>query len=107
MKIFACLKEKDADEVVAFVFDSKKRMNEVVSDYNATVVAVHPLVVSGKTYAERKSSLRDLALDVDNLLAENSGGSISMFEMFELSSFFEERGDRYGLLEEFRENCIC
>lgn len=67
------------------------------------VVAVHPLVIHGRTYRERQESLRDLAIDIQ--YADNGG--LSYGELADIQSFFEEHGRRLGLLREFRENCIC
>ena len=59
--------------------------------------------IKGRTYAERKEYLRNMAIDFQ---AEDVGG-LSMCEMGEIADWFEENGRRYGLLEEFRENGIC
>ena len=60
--------------------------------------------IRGNNYQERKNSLQELAviwqLDFSSL-------SWSYNELSEISNFFEVNGKRYGLLKEFKENCVC
>lgn len=62
------------------------------------------LKISGKTYAERKNSLEELAKDWQTNFA---GLDWSYGELAEIGDFFYKNGKRYGLLGEFKENCIC
>ena len=73
------------------------------------IIVCIPLVVKGKTYAEKKACLHELAIDWSLNSNEIYGneGSLSMGELMDIYSFFEINGKRYGLLEEFRENAIC
>ena len=61
-----------------------------------------PLTVSGKTYAERKENLRQLAVEIQ---LQDCGG-LSYEEEAILCDFFKKQGKRYGLLREFEENGI-
>lgn len=65
------------------------------------------LKVSGRTYSERKNSLRELAIDFSHLISEEIADLSWGGEEIVLQNFFERNGRRYGLLEEFRENAIC
>lgn len=56
-----------------------------------------------KTYQELKEKARELAMDFQDWLSENS---ISYEGMAIASAEFEKLGRRYGLLREFRENAI-
>lgn len=58
----------------------------------------------GKTYQERKGSLKDIAIEWSNNFSQYSW---SWNEMAEICSYFYENGKRYGLLKEFKENGIC
>lgn len=62
------------------------------------------LKVKGKTYKERKAYLKELAKRSQNIISELS---LLDEEFCTLSDFFELNGRRYGLLQEFRYNCIC
>lgn len=59
--------------------------------------------VHGKDYQSRKNCVRDIALDWSN--SDTSG--LSCLELHRIWSWFYNMGRRYGLLQEFRENCIC
>ena len=72
---------------------------------NCKEKAVIVLSVKGKTYAERKKSLRDTAIYYSNMI--NEFEDLSFGELIEIQRFFRENGKRYGLLQEFKENCIC
>lgn len=60
--------------------------------------------ISGKTYQERKASLKDLAKDWQLHFSQFSW---SYGELAEITDYFYENGKRYGLLKDFRENAIC
>ena len=61
--------------------------------------------VSGRTYAERKADLESKAIDYSNNMSEIY--PISQGEIAEIEDFFATNGKRYGLLTDFRMNCIC
>lgn len=61
-----------------------------------------PLKISGKTYAERKSAARQLAIDYQYI----DCGGLSYMELSAIQSYFETIGARYGLITEYRENAI-
>lgn len=58
--------------------------------------------ISGKTYAERKENLKQLAIDYQT----NGIADLSYEEFMKIYTFFEKNAKRYGLLAEFRENGI-
>lgn len=58
----------------------------------------------GKTYDERKESVRNAALDYQSACSEYC---FSYSELAWIGAWFEHMGRKYGLLREFRENCIC
>ena len=60
------------------------------------------LEVKGRTYAERKSNLQDLAIDIQ---AAEQGG-ISWYELAIIRAFLYRNARRYGLVAEFAENGI-
>jgi len=66
-----------------------------------------PFQIDGKTYQERKESLRDLAIEYQYNNDGDTDIQLSMGELADASGFFEINGKKYGLLREFRENCIC
>lgn len=84
--------------------------NEEWNNYIATataddlnnVIAIYNLQAHGKTYAEKKASIKGLAIDYSN--ADNSNNGLDDFNI--MYNFFEDYSKRYGLVEEFRENAI-
>ena len=58
---------------------------------------------SGKTYAEKKESVRNAALDYQNA---QGGYQFSYSEIITIGAWFERMGRKYGLMKEFRENAI-
>lgn len=60
----------------------------------------------GKTYKERKASVESIAIEYSNN-AIGESGDLFMSDILEIESWFYEQGKRYGLLKEFKENCIC
>lgn len=63
--------------------------------------------IVGKTYADRKESLRNLAIDFQSANDGDTDLTLSYGELCDVCDFFERMGRKYGLLREFRENCIC
>lgn len=61
------------------------------------------LAVSGRTYQEKKNALWDLAVEYSGM--DTCG--LSYAEVFAIQDFFAAAGRRFGLLSEFKENCIC
>jgi len=60
--------------------------------------------IGGKTYQERKSNLVELAKEWQLFF---SGLAWSYSELYEIGNYFYENAKRYGLVKEFKENCIC
>lgn len=60
--------------------------------------------VHGKTYADRKNSVREKAMAFQDLFTD--GVTLSWSDLYEFSCFFTEQARRYGLTDEFVENGI-
>ena len=58
---------------------------------------------TNKKYLQKKSLLRQEAIDFQNNF---SNKDYSYGEIMENSNYFEKYGKKYGLIKEFRENCI-
>ena len=58
------------------------------------------IAILGKTYAEKKEYVRDLAIEYQMM------PDLSYGEIFYFQCMFEELGRRYGLIREFKENAI-
>lgn len=58
--------------------------------------------IEGKNYREKQNHLRNLAMEFQ--LADTNG--LSWGELAKILNFFEINAKRYGLVKEFKENCI-
>ncbi len=63
-----------------------------------------PLVISGKNYQEKKADLRNKAIEYQSTYYEFCNYSYS--ELSDIQTFFETNGGRYGLITEFKNECI-
>ena len=59
---------------------------------------------SRKTYQQAKEAARLLAIDVQNIISESN---FSYGEIADISDTLHALGRRFGLVREFKENCIC
>ena len=59
--------------------------------------------INGKNYQERKENLKDLAIDYQ---LNFSTLSWSYGEIATIQDYFYTNARRYGLIKEFKENCI-
>ena len=62
-------------------------------------------IVSGKTYAEKKAFVRELAVEWSHMMMEEL--EMDYYDLGEIDEWFRKYGRRFGLMEEFHENCIC
>lgn len=67
-------------------------------------IAILNFKIGGKTYEERKNSLRELAIDWQLSFSDLPW---SWEELAEIQDYFYTNGKKYGLLTEFKENAIC
>ena len=89
------------------LFCANSDLEELKQILDITVLRVLYFEINGRNYKERKNSLRDLAIDFQIENDGNTDVQLSMGEIGAASAYFERMGKRYGLLREFRENCIC
>lgn len=76
-----------------------------IEELDEQIICFIPLIVSGKTYQERKADLQNKAIEWSNSVGSYPRWSYG--ELATIQDFFERNGKRYGLLKEFKENCIC
>lgn len=82
--------------------DNKEEYLTVEEFKNPDVI--EELKVVGKTYSERKDCLTNIAIFVQNLLADYT---TDWYSLIAIQSWFRDMGRKYGLIREFKENCIC
>ncbi len=72
---------------------------------SANILHVIEFKSHGKTYEERKESVRNIAIDFQHADSDVSGG-LGWYEMSEVQDWFKTMAKRYGLVEEFEINAI-
>ena len=101
--MLATLRDTETNEEKMYTFDSyEEYFNETFSPWVEILFATD-FKVKGKTYADRKEFVRNMAINYSN----NGACGLSWGEVAIVRNNFYELGKRYGLLKEFKENGIC
>lgn len=69
-------------------------------------LAIIEFKTHGKTYAERRENLRQMAIDYKTK-RKSAYSDLTLWEYVKISDFFKKNGARLGLMREFHENGIC
>ena len=99
---FASYKDAFGKEHANLYFDWEKYFADTFSS-GCEVIQLIEFAIHGRNYRERKNSLEEIAIE----FSHNVVCGLSYGEIYHIQNFFETMGKRYGLLREFRENCIC
>ena len=68
------------------------------------IIGMLDFKIKGKNYTEKKANLEDLAKEWQGQFASYNW---SYGELATIGEYFNKNGKKYGLLREFKENCIC
>lgn len=103
--IFTLVQNKDG-EMECGIYTTSACFECFLNDLEpgATFISFVDSRIKGNTYNARKSDLVNKAIEAQEILSQCD---ISYSELLHLQNYFEAAGKRYGLLKEFRENCIC
>lgn len=104
MMLFAKIKRGEQSEENFYRSWSEYHADTFSPDVETLVLL--PFEIHGKTYAERKESLRNLAIDFQHADDGDADLWLSYRELNDIGYYFNRMGRRYGLLREFRENAI-
>ena len=99
--LYVILKENNSEN--AYLFNSWECFKNATKCSITMTFILELDTLSGKTYKEKRECLRDKAIEYSN----NQVGGLSYLELSCINEYFERYGRRYGLLKEFKENCIC
>ena len=107
MKSIIIYQEQDSRGVMYYggIYTDITREQATTEAGEDNIVCYIPLVVSGRSYQERKGDLQNKAIEWSNSVGQYPKWSYG--ELATIQGFFETNGKRYGLLKEFRENAIC
>lgn len=87
------------------IWDSWESYYKDTFSPDCETVFCYDFTTKGKTYNDRKEYVRSFAVDWSNcigMFSDCSWGELALIE-----SEFRRLGKQYGLLKEFRINCIC
>lgn len=101
--ILATLRDTETNNEYMATFTSWSEYHTATFSPLIDVLFITDFKVKGKTYADRKEFVRNIAIDYSN----NGAFGLSWGEVAMISDMFYKLGKRYGLLKEFKENCIC
>lgn len=69
------------------------------------IIACLGFSVSGSSYNEKKENARNIVIEFNSIVCENSI-DLSYSEWHTIAGIFESYAKNYGLMKEFKENCI-
>ena len=72
--------------------------------YEGAIFVTATETTSQKTYQKAKEAARLFAIDMQNIISENN---FSYGEIADISDTLHALGSHFGLVREFKENCIC
>lgn len=87
----------------AAIYDSYDLFNRDTFNPLCEEITVIPFETHGKSYADRRESVLNTAVEWSNCEA----WPLSWGEVQTVADWFYRMGKRYGLLTEFRENGLC
>lgn len=88
----------------AAIYDSYDLFNRDTFSPLCEDITIIPFETHGKRYADRRESVRDVAVEWSNY---GETWPLSWSEIQHVADWFYKMGKRYGLLIEFRENGLC
>lgn len=100
--IYAVVLDERTGTETAYLTDYEE-LNRICFPPDVISVFVMDFILHGKTYNEKKSTLREKAV----MLSNNRAGGLGMNQEIAIANWFRDNGKRYGLLREFETECIC
>lgn len=97
---------QDDNKISEILFDSIADYNSFFWSPQCMPLETIELKATGKTYQQKKQSVRDVILDITAVEYEINGIGLSYGEMQTLQGWCEDMAKRYGLTKEFQENAI-
>lgn len=102
--MFIGIFKNNGGKIENYIYFSFEEWNRDTFNPLTEIIGTLDFKIQGKNYTEKKASLEDLAKEWQGQFASYNW---SYGELAEIGDFFERNGKKYGLLREFKENCIC
>ena len=103
--MFIAVYEDAKKDLQAWIYYNTESFIQDTFSPACNILAVLELAISGKTYNERKEDAITKAIEFNNITCDYSI-NWSYSELATIQTYFENIGRHYGLLKEFKENCI-
>ena len=105
MMFYAKIRMPDGEERGRMYYGSAGSAQYFADTFSpdAETLELIPFRVTGKTFSERRESLRDTAIRLQAAAAPG----LTWGELADIADWLQAQGKQYGLLREFRENGIC
>ena len=91
------------NKIENYIYYSWKEWHKNTFNPTVEIIGLLNFKISGKKYIEKQENLKNLAIEWQ---LNFSNYNWSYGELAEIYGFFEKNGRKYGLLKEFKENCI-
>ena len=101
--ILATLRDTETNEEKMYTFEYWREYHDATFSPKIETLFITDFRVKGADYEERKEFVRNMAIEYSN----NQACGLSWSEVAIVSDMFYKLGKQYGLLKEFKENCIC
>lgn len=107
MAVYVVYQDQDLTSMTCeAVFDSQQDFKRYAERDRVTIKKAIPLKATGKTYQNKRQSIRDVIMDICEAQFDVDGLGLSYGEESTLWSWCKCMAKRYGLIKEFEANGI-
>ena len=103
-KIFGVFVDPN-NNLQAWIYNDMEYFIQDTFSSDCNIIACLGFSVSGTSYNERKENARNIVIEFNSIVCENSI-DLSYSEWSIITGIFEGYAKKYGLTKEFKENCI-
>ena len=102
--MFIGIFKNNEGKIENYIYFSFEEWNRDTFNPLTEIIGMLDFKIQGKNYTEKKANLEDLAKEWQGQFASYNW---SYGELATIGEYFNKNGKKYGLLREFKENCIC
>lgn len=102
--MFIGIFKNNEGKIENYIYFSFEEWNRDTFNPLTEIIGMLDFKIQGKNYTEKKANLEDLAKEWQGQFASYNW---SYGELAAIGDYFYRNGKKYGLLREFKENCIC
>lgn len=102
--MFIGIFKNNEGKIENYIYFSFEEWNRDTFNPLTEIIGMLDFKIQGKNYMGKKANLEDLAKEWQGQFASYNW---SYGELATIGEYFNKNGKKYGLLREFKENCIC